>query len=128
VDARAGLWHDGVMEPELFSSIEVSRECGVSLRQLQWWDEQGIISPKIERGNRGYSRSDIALVAVVAKLRRCGYSMQSVRRVIGQFKRRASAAAFAIVQESDVVWCNTQSAVLEVLQNASQASVLIELS
>ena len=35
--------------PETFSSLEVSEVTGVSLRQLQWWDEQGVVSP-VQRG------------------------------------------------------------------------------
>ena len=48
--ANDGKNHQAVPR-ETFSSLEVSRLTGVSLRQLQWWDEQGVVSP-VQRGHR----------------------------------------------------------------------------
>ena len=39
---------------ERYTSGEVSRIAGVSLRQLQWWDERNVVSPRQEGHRRVY--------------------------------------------------------------------------
>ena len=38
----------------IFSSAEIADIAGVSLRQLQWWDEQKVVSPRHEGHKRVY--------------------------------------------------------------------------
>ena len=38
----------------LFLSADVARMAGVSLRQMQWWDERKLVSPRIEHHRRVY--------------------------------------------------------------------------
>ena len=40
-----------VSEQDRYTSGEVARIAGVSLRQLQWWDERNVVSPR--QGGRG---------------------------------------------------------------------------
>jgi len=65
-----------------FSSADVSRLSGVSLRQLQWWDEQRVVSPRHEGHKRIYYSSEVVEVSVIAELRRKGFSLQKIRRVL----------------------------------------------
>jgi len=65
-----------------FTSREVVALTGISPRQLQWWDEQGIVVPAREGHRRMYSRDDLAEVAVLCELRRRGFSLQKIRRVL----------------------------------------------
>jgi DNA-binding transcriptional MerR regulator len=61
---------------------DVARLSGVSLRQLQWWDEQGVVSP-VHRGHRRlYRTEEVVEVMVIAELRRKGFSLQKIRRVL----------------------------------------------
>ena len=55
---------------------------GISARQLQWWDERGLVVPRKEGHRRLYSLDDAAEVAVICDLRRRGFSLQRVRKVI----------------------------------------------
>lgn len=50
------------------NSRTVSRLVGCSLRQLQWWDERGLISPRIIAGNRDYSSWDFWRCALLKEL------------------------------------------------------------
>ena len=55
--------------PDTFSSLEVSKMTGVSLRQLQWWDEQGVVSP-MQRGHRRmYQLHEVVEVSLITELR-----------------------------------------------------------
>ena len=54
---------------------------GISLRQLQWWDERHIVVPARDGHRRVYSLDDLAEVAIICELRRRGFSLQKIRRV-----------------------------------------------
>lgn len=80
------------MPSETFNSKMVSRIVGVSLRQIQYWDEQGFIRPSIKlaegRGSqRLYSYSDLVRLKVVKDLQRHGLSLQKIRRCLHHLKR-----------------------------------------
>jgi DNA-binding transcriptional MerR regulator len=65
-----------------FTSSEVSKRTGLSARQLQWWDEQGIVVPAREGHRRLYSAKDLAELAILCDLRRRGFSLQRIRKMI----------------------------------------------
>jgi DNA-binding transcriptional MerR regulator len=71
-----------VSEAEGFNSSDVARICGVSLRQLQWWDERNVVSPRQDGHKRIYSREEVVEISVIAELRRKGFSLQKIRRVL----------------------------------------------
>ncbi len=71
---------------EFYSSNDVSKMTGVSLRQLQWWDEQGVVSP-VQRGHRRmYQLHEVIEVALITELRSKGISLQKIRKVLGFLK------------------------------------------
>jgi len=65
-----------------FTSVDVTRMCGVSLRQLQWWDERSVVSPRQDGHKRVYLPQEVLEVSVIAELRRKGFSLQKIRRVL----------------------------------------------
>ena len=67
--------------PQTFTSRAVVELTGISLRQLQWWDERGIVVPARDGHKRIYSLDDLAEVAVICELRERGFSLQKMRRV-----------------------------------------------
>jgi DNA-binding transcriptional MerR regulator len=70
-----------------FSSKEVVTLTGITPRQLQWWDERGIVVPAREGHKRFYSMDDLAEVAVLCELRQRGFSLQRVRKVMRFLQR-----------------------------------------
>jgi len=67
---------------ERFTSHEVVDITGITPRQLQWWDERGVVKPQREGHRRMYSMNHLTEVAVICELRRKGFSLQSVRKVM----------------------------------------------
>jgi DNA-binding transcriptional MerR regulator len=65
-----------------YVSSDVSRICGVSLRQLQWWDERKVVSPRQDGHKRVYMTEEVVEISVIAELRRKGFSLQKIRRVL----------------------------------------------
>ncbi len=55
-----------------FTTAEVSVATGATERQLQWWDEQGILSPTRDGHKRLYSAAQADLVGKLVKLRSAG--------------------------------------------------------
>jgi DNA-binding transcriptional MerR regulator len=67
---------------EWLTSKQVSDLTGISLRQLQWWDERGLVVPERQGHRRLYTLEYLAEVAVIAELRRKGFSLQRMRKVV----------------------------------------------
>jgi len=65
-----------------FTSNEVIALTGITPRQLQWWDERGMVKPEREGHRRVYSMNQLTEVAVICQLRRKGFSLQAVRKVM----------------------------------------------
>ena len=64
-----------------YTSTDVARICGVSLRQLQWWDEQKILRPQFsKRHRRLYHEDQIGQIRKLVQLRNAGASLQEIRK------------------------------------------------
>lgn len=83
---------------EYYSSNEVSKATGVSLRQLQWWDEQGVVSP-VQRGHRRmYQLHEVIEVSLITELRSKGISLQKIRKVLGFLKNELGSKFIEAIQ------------------------------
>jgi DNA-binding transcriptional MerR regulator len=69
-------------EAGTLTSSQVSDKTGVSLRQLQWWDEQGVIRPCQRLHKRMYTEAETRAVGVIAACRERGVSLQQLRRYV----------------------------------------------
>ncbi len=67
---------------QYFISNEIMDLTGITARQLQWWDERGIVVPQRQGHRRIYTWDELVTVAVICQLRRRGFSLQRMRRVI----------------------------------------------
>src|SRR5258707_14412694 len=65
-----------------YNSSDVARICGVSLRQLQWWDERKVVSPRQDGHKRVYITEEVVKISLIAELRRKNFSLQKIRRVL----------------------------------------------
>ncbi|MFZ0595308.1 MAG: MerR family transcriptional regulator [Bryobacteraceae bacterium] len=71
----------------MYTSTDVASIAQVSLRQLQWWDERKVVSPRHEGHKRVYSPEEVVEITVIAELRRKGFSLQKIRRVLRFLQR-----------------------------------------
>src|SRR5213082_2464644 len=86
-----------------FNSSEVARICGVSLRQLQWWDERSVVSPRQDGHKRVYMPQEVVEISVIAELRRKGFSLQKIRRVLKYLqKEMTKRLEDALASESEI--------------------------
>src|SRR3954451_10306511 len=70
-----------------YTSTDVAKIAQVSLRQLQWWDERKVVSPRHEGHKRIYLPEEVVEITVIAELRRKGFSLQKIRRVLRFLQR-----------------------------------------
>ena len=85
-----------------YSSREVASITGLSARQLQWWDARKLLKPSIaphrtEAGGfteRRYSPVDLLELAVLADLRRSGFSVARMRLLLETLRRRFGIRLF----------------------------------
>jgi DNA-binding transcriptional MerR regulator len=85
-----------------YSSREVAAITGLSARQLQWWDSRKLIKPSVssrrtEAGGfteRRYSPVDLFELAVLADLRRSGFSVGKIRQLLETLRRRFGIRLF----------------------------------
>lgn len=121
-----------------FTSAEVAALTGISLRQLQWWDERGIVVPTREGHRRWYSMSDLTEVFVISELRRRGFPLQRVRKVIRflekEFGKRLAetvggASDYHLLTDGNTIYLETSARqILDILKNARQPMLAICLS
>jgi len=83
-----------------FTSQEVMALTGLTPRQLQWWDERGVVKAEREGHRRLYSLSQLTEVAVICELRRKGFSLQGVRKVMRFLDRELGKELAEIVGQS----------------------------
>ena len=124
--------------PDGFSSLDVIALTGVTARQLQWWDEQGVVKPDRAGHSRRYSMQNLPVVAVICELRRKGFSLQGVRKVIRFLNREFGKGLAEIVsRNSDVhlltdgkhLYLETSARqIVDILKNSSQPILGICLS
>ena len=121
-----------------FTSNEVVELTGITPRQLQWWDERGIVVPQRAGHRRLYSFDDLAEVAVIVELRSKGFSLQRVRKVMRFLQRELGKRLVETVTgESDyhlltdgktIYLEHSAQEIVDLLKNARQPMLAIALS
>ena len=121
-----------------YTSKQVMALTGISARQLQWWDERGIVVPARHGHSRLYSREDLAEVAVITELRRRGFPLQRVRKVLRFLQRELGRRLFETVSGGSeyhlltdgqrIYLENSAQQVIDILKNARQPMFAICLS
>ncbi len=126
------------VEEKTYSSSDVSTIAGVSLRQLQWWDERKVVSPRHEGHRRVYFPAEVVEITVIAELRRKGFSLQKIRRVL-RFLQKEMGRRLAEVMTADsdlhlvtdgksIYLEDRQDRIIDILKNARQAMFLVCVS
>jgi DNA-binding transcriptional MerR regulator len=132
------LKHFYLQMKEWFTSRELVALTGITPRQLQWWDERGIVVPAREGHRRLYSRGDLTEVAVICELRRRGFSLQRVRKVVRFLQREfgkrlaetvSGASDYHLLTDGSRLYLETSPRqIVDILKNARQPMLAICLS
>jgi len=93
---------------------------GITPRQLQWWDERGVVKAERDGHRRVYSMEHLTEVAVICELRRRGFSLQGVRKVIRFLDREFGKGLAEIAEHNSEVHLLTDGKHLYVRTSAQQ--------
>jgi DNA-binding transcriptional MerR regulator len=124
--------------PEQFTSEQVVALTGITPRQLQWWDERGIVVPAREGHRRLYSMEDLAEVAVICELRSRGFSLQRVRKVVRFLQREfgkrlaetvTTGSDYHLLTDGKTLYLETSpQQIVDILKNSRQPMLTVCLS
>ena len=126
---------DSEIAERQFTSSDISEVTGVSLRQLQWWDEQKVVSPRHEGHKRLYLAEEAVEIAVIAELRRKGFSLQKIRRVLRFLQKemgkrlseilRADSDMHLVTDGKTIFLEGDNNSIIDILKNADQPMFLV---
>ena len=121
-----------------FTSRDVVELTGITPRQLQWWDERGIVVPVREGHRRLYAFEDLSEIAVICQLRRKGFSLQRVRKVVRflqkEFGKRlaqtvSGASDYHLLTDGKSLYLETSpQQIVDILKNSRQPMLAVCLS
>jgi len=95
-----------VGEP-VFTSTEVARLAGITLRQLQWWDERKVVSPAKEDHRRVYKVQQVLEVLTISRLRQKGLPLQKIRPLLRRLRRELTQRASRATPADSKLWLST---------------------
>lgn len=110
-----------------FSTAEVARLTGLSLRQLDHWDRLGFLKPSLAKASgygsaRRYSFADVVRLRVAARLRASGVGLARIRRCAEALSRLDDtgagdlARARLLVVGKRVLWARSDREVVDLLK------------
>jgi len=121
-----------------FSTNDVISLTGITARQLQWWDERALIRPVRHGHRRIYNWDQLVTAAVICQLRRRGFSLQRVRKVIAFLAQEfgtslaatvRAASEYHLLTDGTHLYLRTSARqVVDLLKNSSQPMFDICLS
>lgn len=82
-----------------FTIGELSREFGVTLRALRFYENKGLISPHRDGLNRLYSQGDRTRLALILKGKKLGFTLGEIRQMIAAQEREDDHDALALSRE-----------------------------
>jgi DNA-binding transcriptional MerR regulator len=121
-----------------FTSRDVIALTGITARQLQWWDERGIVVPARDGHRRLYSLEDLTEVSVICELRDRGFSLQRVRKMIRFLQREfgtrlvetvSGSSEYHLLTDGRSLYLETSARqIVDILKNSRQPMLTICLS
>lgn len=108
------------------TTLEVSAQTGVTLRQLQHWAEKDLVAPTRADGwRREWSPADIRSVKILADLRSRGVSLQRAKWILRRLRQERSGVAIiatvsklctVVPHEKALAWVLTQAGPVVVIE------------
>jgi DNA-binding transcriptional MerR regulator len=126
------------MAERQFTSNQVIALTGITARQLQWWDERGLVVPARQGRNRLYSSDDLAEIAVLSELRRKGFSLQRVRKIMRFLQKElgkrlvetvTSGSEYHLLTDGRQIYLESSAhQIIDILKNSRQPIMSICIS
>lgn len=96
----------------------------VSLRQLQWWDEEGVVHPAHIGHSRQYTQQQLLQIVAIAAMRRHELSLQTIRKHLRKITTEIEASTDSLAAGTDVLLLVNRKSV-EVIHDPSDIRALM---
>jgi DNA-binding transcriptional MerR regulator len=128
---------------KLYSSREVAQLTGLSARQLQWWDKRKLFPPAIPSQKtaaggfteRRYTPIELLELLVLADLRRKGFSVARIRKLLQVLRTRFKTRLYEAIEgggpvtlyiDGENIYAKTESGDLfSILDDAAQPLMMM---
>ena len=77
-----------------YTTGEVAKRCGVTVRTVQYYDTRGILTPSelTEGGRRLYSEADVERMKIICFLRELGLPIDAIAKLLSERTPKASCS------------------------------------
>jgi DNA-binding transcriptional MerR regulator len=128
---------------KLYSSREVAQLTGLTARQLQWWAKRNLFPPAVESHKteaggfteRRYTPIELLELMVLADLRRKGFTVARIRKLLQILKTRFKTRLYDAIEgggpvtlfiDGENIYAKTESGDLfSILDNAAQPLMMM---
>ena len=128
---------------KLYSSREVAQLTGLTARQLQWWAKRNLFPPAVESHKteaggfteRRYTPIELLELMVLADLRRKGFTVARIRKLLQVLKSRFKTRLYEAIEgggpvtlfiDGGNIYAKTESGDLfSILDNAAQPLMMM---
>jgi DNA-binding transcriptional MerR regulator len=119
-------------QPQQWTSNAVSQHVGVTLRQLQWWDERSLVSPLQDHHRRVYGPRELAEIRLIAALRKKKISLQKCRQIMFRLRREgirieAGKGYLMIDQQHRVTFERNLKTICDVMARSAGPMILVAI-
>jgi len=77
--------HRVAADGDVFGITELSREFGISLRAIRFYEDKGLLAPRRINGGRAYSRRDRVRLALILRGRAVGMSLAEIEHILSLY-------------------------------------------
>lgn len=77
--------HRPAADGEVFGITELSREFGISLRAIRFYEDKGLLAPRRINGGRAYSRRDRVRLGLILRGRAVGMSLAEIEHILSLY-------------------------------------------
>ena len=84
-----------------YTTGELAKECGITVRTVQFYDQRGILVPSAltEGGRRLYSEEDLRMMKIICFLRDTGLSLDTIGKLLKEEDLGSVVSIFLEQQE-----------------------------
>ena len=91
--------------PEGYMTVgEIAKKMGVTVRTLQYYDKEGLLSPSAESegGRRLYTDKDLVTLHQIVSLKSLGFSLEDIRKYMVSLETPSDVASVLTKQADDI--------------------------
>jgi DNA-binding transcriptional MerR regulator len=92
-----------------FSIGDLSREFGVTLRTLRFYEDRGLLNPRREGATRVYDSKDRARLSVILKGKQLGFTLTEILNLVAQEEGAAEADLNLSIRQIEIQITNLET-------------------